>query len=191
MQHLQKTVLVAMTLLASASLLAQKQDEAEQKRIEAEMCAQTKCQRNLRVTLKDKDGATFDRTFKVFPAVVQPFGFVVVAGQTVYVEATVVDGQLTNLVAVEAASDPGKTITAKFEQFDGKRMMLTVSNPFPKLLKFNMGIMPLDKEELYKTSSCPVIPGGQAVEMWPYPIFQVVLSNGRLLQESDTVACVE
>lgn len=183
--------LAAFLALLPARLLAQEPVADEQQRIAAQMCAETKCQRGLRVSLKDKDGSPFDRTFEVFPAVVQPFGFMVVAGQTVYIEADVLDGRLVNLVAVDAVAHPGKTITAKLEQVDGKGMMLTVSNPFSRMLKFDMGIMPLEKDDLYKTSSCPVVPGGGLFEMWPYPIFQVALGNGRLLEESDTVACVE
>lgn len=183
-------VIFAATLLTAAPVLAQVQAEkTKPKSPVAEMCAHTKCQHNLRINLKDKDGGTFDRTFQVFPAAVQPLGIVVAAGQTVHIEADVVDGRLTNLVHVDAIANPHKTITAKFEQIDGKAMMLTVSNPFKQALKFNMGIMPLDQTRLVKTSSCPIVAGGKAFETWPYPIFQVALGKGRLLPEDSKVAC--
>ena len=54
-----------------------------------------------------------------------------------------------------------------------------------------MGMMPLDTDGLYKTSSCPVIAGGGAFEMWPYPIFQLVLGNARLLDAKAPMACTE
>lgn len=182
--------LTAAALLLAPPVLAQDADDSEQARIQAEMCAQAKCQRNLRVTLKNSIGATFDQTFEVFPPIVQPFGFMVAAGQTVHVEADIVGGKLANLVAVDTVANPGKTITATLEQVDGGGMMLTVSNPFQETLKFNMGIMPLDENDLYKTSSCPVIPGGQAFEMWPDPIFQVALANGHVLAPDSSTACV-
>jgi hypothetical protein len=130
------TVFAVAALLLSTPLWAH--DDAASKKHNAQiadMCATGKCQRNLHVVLKEKTGASFDRTFETFPAVVQPIGFVVVAGQTVYVEADVVDGKLVNVTAVEKISDPGKTITATFEQVDGKDMVLTISNPYRKPLK--------------------------------------------------------
>ena len=179
--------LVALLACASTPAQTARQNASEV----ADMCANTRCQRNVRVTLTDKSGATFDRTFETFPAVVQPLGIVVLAGQTVYIEADVVDGKLTNLVAVGRVRDPGKTITATFEQADGKDMLLTVMNPFPKNLKFNMGLMLLDQERLVKTSSCPIGPGLKSFEHWPYPIFQVVLARGHLLAEDSKLACVD
>jgi hypothetical protein len=70
-------------------------------------------------------------------------------------------------------------------------MVLTISNPYRKPLKFNMGVMRLDQERLLKTSSCPIGPGMKAFESWPYPIFQVVLGRGRLLREDDASTCTD
>ncbi len=181
-------------LLFLASKLLQAKDStslSEQTALEQRMCAETKCQRNLRVILKQKDGKIYDKTFAVFPPTVQDFGIAVVAGQNIYVEAEIEGDRLTNYRVVEQIVNPKTTITAKFEQMEDGGMMLTLHNPFNKTLKFNMGIMPLDAEDLYKTSSCPVIAGGNSFEMWPYPIFQLVLSNGRLMEPSNSVACVE
>jgi hypothetical protein len=178
-------------LLSTVTVQAQEVSNPEQSALEEKMCAQTKCQYNLRVTLKQEDAKTYDRTFKVFPAVVQPFGVVVIAGQTIHFEADVVGGKLVNMVAVDTLSHPEKTITAKLEQSDDGGMLLVVNNPFANALKFSMGMMPLDQDKLLKTSSCPVVAGGKIFETWPFPIFQIVLGNGRLLDESDKLACVE
>lgn len=161
----------------------------EQAALEAKMCTKTKCQRNLRVTLRQKDGKSYDQTFKVFPGIVQGIGLTIVAGQTIYVEAEVSGRRLINFTAVDTIKKPEKTITAKLEQMDHGGMMLQVTNPFQKSLKFNMGVMPLNSNALHKTSSCPIIPGGSAYEMWPYPIFQLVLSNAHLLEPQDEIAC--
>lgn len=184
-------VLVAALLLSPHALAQDAAADAEQARRLAEMCANADCQRNLRVTVKNSIGFKLDETFELFPPIVQPFGFMVVAGQTVHVEADIVDGKLANLVAVDTVANPGKTITAKLEQVDGGGMMLTVSNPFREILKFNMGIVPLEQDDLYKTSSCPVIAGGQSMELWPDPLFQVALANGHVLAPSDNMACVD
>jgi hypothetical protein len=51
-------------------------------------------------------------------------------------------------------------------------------------------MMRLSSERLEKTSSCPVVPGGALFETWPYPIFQVLLANARLLEPGDKYDCV-
>jgi len=160
-----------------------------QEELEREMCEHTVCQRNLHVVMKQKDGKTYDKTFDVFPGVVQEFGITVVAGQTVHVEADVSGDSLVNLKAVDAIVHPGRTITATLTQEQNGGMMLSVKNPFARQLKFDMGMMPLGTDGLYKTSSCPVIAGGGSFEMWPYPIFQLVLGNARLLDSTSSMAC--
>lgn len=178
--------LASLPLQAQEPTPAQKQAELEQR-----MCAETECQRGLRIILKQKDGKTYDQTFAVFPAIVQGIGVTVAAGQTIHVEAGIDGDRLVDYRAVERVTNPKATITATFEQMEDGGMMLSLHNPFDKALKFNMGIMPLDAEDLYKTSSCPVVAGGSSYELWPYPIFQLVLGNGRLLEPGNTVACVE
>jgi hypothetical protein len=162
----------------------------DQAALEREMCATGKCQSDLRVTLRREDGTLYEGSFKVFPAIVQPMGIVVLAGQTVYIEADVAGDRLVNLAAVGIVTRPEKTITAKFEQNAQGGMLLTINNPFPKAIKFNMGMMPLKSERLVKTSSCPVGAGIALLEHWPFPIFQVVLGNARLLEKGDATACV-
>ena len=167
-----------------ADQLVQESDPAY-KSVQEQMCAETACQRNLRVTLKQKDGTLFDRTFEVFSPVVQELGITVVAGQTVYVEADIEKGRLVNLKAVDKIVAPEKTLTARFEQSPDGGMMLRVTSPFEETIKFDMGIMPLDKDDLYKTSSCPINKG--IYEMWPEPIFLVMLGNGRVIDPKDMV----
>jgi hypothetical protein len=50
-------------------------------------------------------------------------------------------------------------------------------------------MMPLASNALHATSSCPVIARGGSYEMWPYPIFQVLLAEGRLLRDGDDMSC--
>ena len=162
-----------------------RESDPEYKSVQEQMCAETACQRNLRVTLRQKDGELFDKTFDVFSPIVQEIGITVVAGQTVYVEADIEKNRLVNLRAVDTIVAPEKTLTAKFEQSTDGGMMLRVTSPFEETIKFDMGIMPLDKDDLYKTSSCPINKG--IFEMWPEPIFLVVLGNGRVIDSKDMV----
>jgi hypothetical protein len=101
------------------------------------------------------------------------------------------DDRLTNFKLVKTLEHPEKTVSASLEQNDDKSMMLIVRNPFKKNLKIAMGIMPLDHNDLLKTSSCPVLSGRTGFELWPYPIFQVWLGEMRLLSESNKMVCSE
>lgn len=48
-----------------------------------------------------------------------------------------------------------------------------------------MGIMPLDGNDLRRTSSCPL--AKTSLES-PYPVFRLVLANGRALPKVDAAA---
>ncbi len=161
--------------------------ELEQEKLDREICENTKCQKNVRIKLTEKNGKTYDRTFKVLPGVIQDFGITVYAGQTVFIEAEVKDGKLVDLKAVDSIVKTENTITIKFEQIEKGGMMLSIQSPFKETIKFNMGIMPMDTDRLLKTSSCPVMRG--SYEMWQEPIFQIVLANPRILEDSDSSVC--
>ncbi|MFT3808121.1 hypothetical protein [Arenimonas sp.] len=190
--------ILALTLAASACLLTgasgahgtlgAKVPEAE---VEKRLCENAPCQRNLRVSLKKKDGSVYENTFPVFPAAIQSFGITVVAGQTLHVEADLVEGKLANMRVVETVLHPEKTLTATFTQHEDGGMLLALSNPFDQTIRFRMGIMPLDAEQLYATSSCPIGAHQSSYEMWPYPIFQVILGDGQVIGKDDSLACVE
>lgn len=187
MHALAKSVLLASLFVAWPVDAQQvvRESDPEHASAQERMCAQAKCQRNVHVVMKQKDGATFDKTFPVFSPIVQEMGITVVAGQTVYVEADIDKGRLTNMKAVDAVVDASKTIVATFTQSDDGGMMLRVTSPFEQTIKFDMGIMPLDGNDLYRTSSCPITDG--VFEMWPEPIFLVVLANGRVVDSTANV----
>ncbi|GAB3790181.1 hypothetical protein [Dyella agri] len=148
-----------------------------------EMCKVTICQHNLHVVLKQKDGTVFDRTFDVMPGAVEPHWLVIIAGQTLNIEADRVGSGLTNFKVVDSVQHPEKTLTLSLEQTADGTMLLKLSNPYNQPLKFDMGMMRLDDERLLKTSSCPVMAGGSSFETWQEPIFQVVLANARFLDK--------
>jgi len=159
--------------------------------VEREMCAATKCQRDVRVILKDKDGKPYDRTFAAFPAIVDRGTITILAGQQLYIEADLAGDQLVNMMAVDQVRHPAKTVTARFSQAKDGMMLLELNNPFDRRLKFDIAMMPLDKDRLYKTSSCPVMAGKMSFESWPYPIFQLVLSKPRLLADAAGSECTK
>lgn len=184
MRRIQQGMLSA-TVLAMAFVPAIAQVSEKEK-----ACAELQCQRDVRITLKQADGAPIGRTYPYFAPIVQGTMLTIAAGQTVYVEAEIVGDEVHLLRAVESNVAPEKTIVARFEQNE-HGMILETTNPFEKTLKFDMGISPLEdpKAGVYKTSSCPIGPKLQSFEMWQEPILFVVLGRGRVLPDNDKMVC--
>ena len=177
-------VLIVLLLARSATSAAAEPAAPTQEEIAKTMCEVTVCQHNVRVNVRKRDGSTFDKTFDVLPGIVQQGGITLMPGQSVNVEARISGEQIELLRAVDVVTDPSKTITAKFEQAADGGMVLTTTSPFPQPIKFDMGIMSLDSDDLVKTSSCPIVKG--SYEMWPYPLFLVFLGNPHLVAEDAT-----
>lgn len=155
-----------------------------------ELCAVAQCAHDVHIVIRRKDGSTFDKTFPVLP-VVQQSMVSIYPGMTVNFEADLDGDRLVNLKLVKEIANPAKTITAKLSQDEKVGMMLSTSNPFDKDLRIRMGMMLLDGEDLLRTSSCPVVAGGGGYELWPYPLFQVIFADMRLIEHTDTVLCAE
>jgi hypothetical protein len=184
--------LSGLIVVAGAAFAGDPPQAPSQEQIAAQMCSnpQQPCQRDVRVVLKQADGTTFDRTYPVLPPILQEGFFAVLPGQTVYIEAELVDGQVRYLRAVDKNVAPEKTIVAKLEQNE-HGMMLHTQNPFDATIKFDMGIMRLEGNHAgpLKTSSCPLIPKGASFELWSEALFQVLIGSGRVLEKSDTMVC--
>ncbi len=68
-------------------------------------------------------------------------------------------------------------------------MIFRVVNPFAKFLRYRLDMMALGSDLLRYTSSCPVIPEKMAYEQWPYPIFQLIMSDLRFVEGEETKIC--
>ncbi len=156
-------------------------------------CEVAPCRERLRVRLRQAGSGYFDRTYRRLPPVVQPAFVSIYAGETLYIEAEEGEKGPVNLLHVEENRNPDRTIEIEFEQDgesgDGLGMLLVVRNPFARPLRYNLSMMPLDREEMYATSSCPVVPGGTTFESWPFPIFVIAMANLRFLGPEGPFRC--
>ncbi|WP_317933543.1 hypothetical protein [Halioxenophilus sp. WMMB6] len=154
-----------------------------------EYCKTTACRENTQFKLKMEDGSSYEYRGAIDPPIVQPDLITLYPGEDVFIEATIEGDRLVDMVVVPEVKSPEKTITMKFWQepsmADGTDMLLQVDNPFEKFLRYELGMMTFDAEELQYTSSCPVIPGGSGFEHWPYPIFLMAFANLRLVEIND------
>jgi len=158
-----------------------------------EFCKVNPCRKDLTIKLKRIDGSDFQNIFKLLPPAVQPAFISIYAGETLYIEANEGKDAPTDFIQVKEMKNPEKTIVfilkQKNKMGDAKSMLLTVINPFSKDIRYSMGMMPLDKERLIKTSSCPVLARKSTFEIWPFPIFQIVVGNIHFKKKNDDGVC--
>lgn len=108
--------------------------------------------------------------------------------QKLFVEVIVADGKVTQVVPVAEIKNPSITLTLIFKAMD-KGMILSVENPLPHYLKYNIDM--IDRNgEAHPTSSCPVMKGGSVFENWPHPIPKLQIKNFRLLNNEKELICV-
>jgi hypothetical protein len=149
------------------------------------VCKQMLCREPREVRLKLQDGRAFSMTPKLATPIVSGETVTILAGETVYVEAQIRESALTELRAVKSPSHPERTLSFNLRQepslADGTHMILTVTSPFKGALKYKLGMMLPDGGRLRPTSACPIGQGLSAFEHWPYPIFQVMATDFRLV----------
>ena len=134
-------------------------------------CKSNDCRKDVHFKLNFDDGPVDQIIPYYFPVIQNQKVISVLAGEKLYIEADLIDNQLVNLKQVKSNSDPDRTIEISFNQIeDSQRMMLKVSNPFNKTLKFDIYMQALGDSESHYTSSCPAFANKSIIELWPYPI---------------------
>jgi hypothetical protein len=96
-----------------------------------------------------------------------------------------------SVIATGATStNSDKTLVLRFWQDPGtKAMVLTVHNPLGEYLRYKAHMLLPGVGRHEYTSSCPVLSNRLAIEHWPHPISELVLSNFELLPDSATITC--
>jgi hypothetical protein len=104
-------------------------------------------------------------------------------GDDIYVTGDERDGRLVNLRRVDPPGGGAtNVIHLRYKQdqlLNGAFvMMLELQSSFPRVLVYLAAAMG-PANPMFFTSTCPVKPGITASEMWPQPLWQVLLSNFR------------
>lgn len=147
-------------------------------------CLDNSCRTNHTVRLLTERGLLEQTLEQYWPAIMGD-NLSLLPGDTLYIEAVVMNGVVSGFYQVDQIQDPDSTLVFEFSQLD---MMLTVKNPFSQMLKFNADMVDF-QGNLHPTSSCPVMAGGNAFEHWPHAIPELRLSNFRTLEATDSVNC--
>jgi len=171
---------------AAAPALAAAQDEDPVAAL-AKICAETRCYPPgpIRVIMDDGTTSEFHSEYS-WPIVHD--GFVAIfPGVMLFLAAEIVDGKLANLRVVDEPATPANVIKLRMHQEDGKPgTYLTVTNYFPQFIKYRAGMMLPTGDDIRATSSCTVMNNGRsAYEHWPFPIFQLVLTDFHVVDVGD------
>ncbi|MGH9895941.1 MAG: hypothetical protein ACREA0_28935, partial [bacterium] len=156
------------------------------------LCRKMLCRTPSKTSLKLPDGESFEMNAGSPTPIVSGGVVTVLPGETVYVEATVEAGRLVGLTAVPKLTHPEKTLVFRLRQDsaigDGTGMILEVASPFAEVLKYRLGMMLPRKNELVKTSACPLHRAKTVFEHWPHPIYQIVATDFRLVDPDSEAA---
>ena len=118
-------------------------------------------------------------------------------GETHFITARMSDRQIVDLVPLTVGTTEANGLSVSMSQEktkDGElATLLKVTNLFGLPLRYE-AYMDMDgSNEFRYTSSCPVGPGLTSYEHWPHAVVQIVMTNVRLLLESesdgDAVVC--
>lgn len=156
-------------------------------------CETAACRHDLRVRLRRDKGEAYDKTFELLPPAVQDSMVTIHPGETISAVPLFEGDRFTGWRAVRADEAAGTQIlTIDLSQSkDDTSMMAHVSTNTGPALKLRMGLIRLggnDRPE--STSSCPLMAGGfSSMEMWPYPIFLLIVADAKRLSDTDTMTC--
>jgi len=188
-------ILVALGNLSLAHQAA-RQEENAQEEIDpqlVEYCKTADCRTDLMFTLRLQSGMILGYSPSLAPPVIYDGSIIIYPGDELFIEAEMGETGPINLKLVEEKLNPEKTFTFKFEQIndygDGTYMMMGVTNPFDKMLKYQAFMVLPGDGNAHETSSCPVMPGIIGFESWPQPIFQLFLTDLKFVEPTDSIVC--
>lgn len=195
---------LSIALIASASCAEQKASAAETAKPQTTgptaalqdlrtFCETATCRHDLRVQLRRDKGKAYDETFELLPPAVQDSMVTIHPGEKISAVPMFEGDTFSGWRAVrpnEAADT--QVVTIDLSQ-DEKRtsMMARVSTNTGPALKLRMGLVRLDGDDRPEsTSSCPIQTGGfSSFEMWPYPIFVLIVGDAKRLGDNAPMVC--
>ena len=156
-------------------------------------CETAACRHDLRVRLRRDKGEPYDQTFELLPPAVQDSMVTIHPGEKISAVPLFEGDRFTGWRAVrpdEAAGTQILTIDLS-QSKDDTSMKARVSTNTGPALKLRMGLIRLDgNDRPESTSSCPLLAGGfSSFEMWPYPIFVLIVAAAKRLADTDTMTC--
>lgn len=142
-------------------------------------CRTAHCRHDVSVRLRKPDGSVFEKHSALMPPAVQRGLIGVLPGETVRFVPILVDGKFHGWREPATLDAPDTPVfSIRLEQADGKPdMVATLTNSGARTAKLRMGLVTLNSDQPHPTSSCPVLAGIGSMEMWPEPVFMLLVSE--------------
>jgi hypothetical protein len=151
-------------------------------------CEANACRQNTRIVLRTGQD-TLDAKLDMFWPVLHDGVIHVLPGEKLYLEVDWDGNSLRNIRQVPAIADATRTLTIEFLQREAALdMIMQIRNPFAFAIKLHADMGNFDGG-VTQTSTCPVRPGMIAIEQWPHPITQMILSGLRRLPDDSPGTC--
>ena len=107
--------------------------------------------------------------------------------EKINIEVEIENDSIVSMKTVEKIEFPDKTITIDFKQEVKDRksemMMLTVKNPFDKIMTYNARMFIVGRDDLLTTSIIPIRPNLTNFEVWNDVIITLILDNWKWTAE--------
>ncbi len=159
---------------------------------DALFCQNRSCRGHTVVDVRRDNEKAFELEVSMAPPVVQEGIVMILAGETLYIEAREAPTRLVHLRHVGNVDEPERTLTLRLWQATetaGTDTVFEVQNPFSRPIKFVLAMQTPESDELIPAPSCAVAPGETAAEHWPHAVFQLVVSGFALLDPGQLHSC--
>ena len=185
-----KQLIASITAICIFAMMGNALYAAEQLTLD-EVCSLVPCREPVNITLRLNSEKNIEVPLPKAPYYYNGVASIA-AGETLYLEAVVQDGKLVKLDYVPEIRNASTTITFHFAQVGQKPtdvdMLLTTHNPLKYAVVYKALIHRAGTDRFVGTSICPILPGKNTYENWPYPIVQLALTNFFLTSEVEASA---
>ncbi len=107
--------------------------------------------------------------------------------EKINIEVEIENDSILSMKTVDKIEHPEKTVTIEFEQKvqgrNSEMMLLTVKNPFDKIMTYDAYMFVVGQDKLLKTSILPIKPKLTNFEMWNDVIITLALDNWKWTSE--------
>lgn len=123
----------------------------------------------------------YQQEIKASPYFVKDNILQIFPSEHINIEVEIVNDSIVSMKTVDKIEFLEKTITIDFEQTvkdrKSERMMLTVKNPFDKIMTYEAHMFIVGRDDFLSTSIIPIRPNLTNFEMWSDVIVTLILDN--------------
>ena len=155
-------------------------------------CTSHPCRRDVTIRLHKTDGSVFEEHKDFMQPPVQDTVVTVLPGETVRFVPVWKDGAFDHWREPDGSDAPGAQVfSVKLEEADEHKgtMMGVITNSGAHAAKLRLEMMRLDDDASHYTSSCPIMPGKTSFELWPEPVFTLVVTSAEILGPDAKMVC--